>query len=524
MVAFVQQALQKDLSQRFGTATEMTAALDEMLTMSGDERFGLFISYRRWCDKLFAEALFTAASKCQLQPGREYRMKVYLDTVRIAYGQPFDVNFARGLANSTVFSPLVSANCLKNFVELGDTDKEDFVLAEWIVALTLQKQGIVKAILPIVMGEQSTDGKYSETFFESLRDSRVSWPASHPDASFTHPAGSGTIPVIVSAKSTAKAKEFLGMLDPPVTLSEDMTVDAVVKKILTFQAVLLHFQNDQIDSLDSMQLVRIDSTHGERAKEIARKHTAQTCAERIAKVIIEHESGSVEPEPELEPESEPGAAALENAQGLSARSRAGAAPLENAQGPVMTPEMLKAGRAGDATAQCVIGYCYAAGQGVRQHWAEALKWYRAAAEQGHPNAQYNLGTCYAKGRSVRLGVDVQTWDECWEKAVYWFSLATEQGDAAAQCNLATCYLKGQGVEQDRPEAIRWYEQAAQRGDEKARRHLEALVGGGGTDLEALRGTRRGDEKARREGAPPLRGTGRAGGGRGIAPIPRAQGR
>eukprot|EP01045_Picozoa_sp_COSAG04_P032622 COSAG04_NODE_6457_length_1322_cov_1.960752_1_plen_74_part_10 len=39
------------------------------------------------------------------------------------------------------------------------------------------------------------------------------------------------------------------------------------------------------------------------------------------------------------------------------------------------------GRAGDATAQCVIGYCYAAGQGVRQHWAEALKWYRAAAEQ-----------------------------------------------------------------------------------------------------------------------------------------------
>ena len=77
---------------------------------------------------------------------------------------------------------------------------------------------------------------------------------------------------------------------------------------------------------------------------------------------------------------------------------------------------------------------------------------------------------------MRLGVDVQTWDECWEKAVYWFSLAAAQGDAAAQCNLATCYLKGQGVEQDRQEAIRWYEQAAQRGDEKARRHLEALLG------------------------------------------------
>lgn len=79
---------------------------------------------------------------------------------------------------------------------------------------------------------------------------------------------------------------------------------------------------------------------------------------------------------------------------MSAEQAAAAAPTggaENAQGPVMTAEMLKAGRAGDATAQCVIGYCYAAGQGVRQHWAEALKWYRAAAEQGHPNAQYNLG-------------------------------------------------------------------------------------------------------------------------------------
>lgn len=238
MVAFVQKALQKDLSQRFGTATEMTAALNSMLTMSGDERFGLFISYRVWCDKEFAEALFTATSKCQLQPGREHRIKVYLDKVCIVDGQPFDVNFAKALGNSTVFSPLVSANCLKNFVELGKTDKEDFVLAEWIMALELQKQGVVKAIFPIVMGEQTKDGKYSQTFFECLRDSRVSWPASDG----FHDAGSGVIPDVISVKSTTKAREFLGMLDPPVTLSEEMTVNAIVKKILTFQAVLLHFE------------------------------------------------------------------------------------------------------------------------------------------------------------------------------------------------------------------------------------------------------------------------------------------
>ena len=111
----------------------------------------------------------------------------------------------------------------------------------------------------------------------------MSWPASDG----FHEAGSGVIPDVVSAKSVAKAREFLGMLDPPVTLSEEMTVSTVVKKILTFQAVLLHFKNKEIDALDSMQLVRVDSTRGKRAKEIARKHMATTCAERIAKLVSE---------------------------------------------------------------------------------------------------------------------------------------------------------------------------------------------------------------------------------------------
>ena len=279
---FVGKALQKELGQRFGTAAEMRAALHEMLSTPGDTAFSLFISYRVWCDKEFAEALFRAASACQLKPGRENRLKVYLDKVRIVDGLRFDVNFAKGLANSTVFAPLLSASCLKNFVELGQEDKEDFVLAEWIMALELEKQGIVKAIFPIVMGEQGKDGKYSETFFESLRNGRVSWSAS--DGS--HDAGSGVIPDVVSAKSNAKAREFLGMLDPPVELSEELTVDAVVKKVLKFQAILLHFDNDAISSADGMQqLVRVDSAHGTRAKAIARSFVAQKCAERILKVV-----------------------------------------------------------------------------------------------------------------------------------------------------------------------------------------------------------------------------------------------
>ena len=299
VVTFVHTALLKDLSQRFGTAAEMTAGLEEVISTSGDDEFGLFISYRVWCDKTFAEALFTAASKCQLRPGREHRMKVYLDKVQIVDGQRFDVNFIRGLANSMCFSPLLSVNCLKSFVELGQTDKEDFVLMEWMVAIELNKQGLIHSIFPITIEMQETgkmDGKkddaaglFSQSFFEELRDGKVNGQE---------------LPDIVSAKSAAKAREFLGMLEPPLELSKELTIKAVVETLLTYQAILLHFENDQINTLDGMQLVRVNSTHGKRAKEIAQKHVAQTCAERISKVVIAHQAAS-EPEPEPEPEPQP---------------------------------------------------------------------------------------------------------------------------------------------------------------------------------------------------------------------------
>mgnify|MGYP002640615052 CR=1 FL=1 len=40
------------------------------------------------------------------------------------------------------------------------------------------------------------------------------------------------------------------------------------------------------------------------------------------------------------------------------------------------------------------------GDGVVQDYAEALKWYRLAAEQGSPYAQHNLGVMYENGNGV----------------------------------------------------------------------------------------------------------------------------
>ena len=75
--------------------------------------------------------------------------------------------------------------------------------------------------------------------------------------------------------------------------------------------------------------------------------------------------------------------------------------------------------------------CYDNGQGVAKDEAEAVKWYRKAAEQNDAEAQYNLGICYANGQGVAK-------DEA--EAVKWYRKAAEQNDAAAQCNLG-CLLR-----------------------------------------------------------------------------------
>ena len=64
-------------------------------------------------------------------------------------------------------------------------------------------------------------------------------------------------------------------------------------------------------------------------------------------------------------------------------------------------ETLQLAEQGVADAQYNLGLMYYNGQGVRQDYAEAVKWYRQAAEQGNAKAQYNLGAMYHNGQGVR---------------------------------------------------------------------------------------------------------------------------
>ena len=61
---------------------------------------------------------------------------------------------------------------------------------------------------------------------------------------------------------------------------------------------------------------------------------------------------------------------------------------------------------------------YGDGQGVKQDYFEAVKWYRKAAEQGYANAQFNLGVMYYQGDGVRQDKG---------QAKEWFGKACDNG-------------------------------------------------------------------------------------------------
>ena len=78
-------------------------------------------------------------------------------------------------------------------------------------------------------------------------------------------------------------------------------------------------------------------------------------------------------------------------------------------------------------AQFNLGFMYANGQGVQQDYAEAVKWYRRAADQGDADAQFNLGIVYEKGQGVQQN---------YAEAAKWYRRAADQGDEGAISALA----------------------------------------------------------------------------------------
>lgn len=106
---------------------------------------------------------------------------------------------------------------------------------------------------------------------------------------------------------------------------------------------------------------------------------------------------------------------------------------------------------GDADAQYTLAEDF-----YPHNKAEAVKWYRKAAAQGHAKAQLRLGIHYYVGPK-------ETRDE--HEAAKCFQHAVEQGSPIAHFYLAYCYKRGIGVAQNLEKAKDLFHKGAQLGDD-----------------------------------------------------------
>lgn len=139
---------------------------------------------------------------------------------------------------------------------------------------------------------------------------------------------------------------------------------------------------------------------------------------------------------------------------LLADAQAGLDAFDRGEYKAAFEEFLPLAEAGDTIYQGIVGSMFHEGVGVSQDNAEALRWYRRAAEQGHAKAQFAAAAMYDSGDGVV---------EDDEEAVKWYRLAAEQDMARAQFVLGTKYIQGEGVPRDYEKAAKWTRLSAEQG-------------------------------------------------------------
>ncbi|MGC2125723.1 MAG: serine/threonine-protein kinase, partial [Xanthobacteraceae bacterium] len=113
---------------------------------------------------------------------------------------------------------------------------------------------------------------------------------------------------------------------------------------------------------------------------------------------------------------------------------------------------LKAADQGFPDAQYRLGYMYEKGIGADQDLPRAVQLYRSAASAGYPDAENLLGILLATGGDGVPRDDAE--------AVVWYRKAADHGLAKGQKNLGDMYFFGRGVDKDYQKAIDWYTKAA----------------------------------------------------------------
>lgn len=125
----------------------------------------------------------------------------------------------------------------------------------------------------------------------------------------------------------------------------------------------------------------------------------------------------------------------------------------------------KAADAGDVTAMNELGTYFYHGYGVKKDRIEAIRWHRKAALLGNATSMAWVGWMHQDGSGVRKD---------YVEAMRWYRMAADAGNATAMYSLGLMYELGNGVKRSISEARKWYQLALNAGHEEARAALKGL--------------------------------------------------
>lgn len=117
-----------------------------------------------------------------------------------------------------------------------------------------------------------------------------------------------------------------------------------------------------------------------------------------------------------------------------------------------------------AYAENLVGYMYEHSLLENSTAANAICWYRRAANQNDPKSQYDLGKCYYTHKVGKYMGHTTTWH----------SQAANNGHADAQFCMGNYYASGEGVVANFLQAMNWWSEAANQGHEGAKMVLEQM--------------------------------------------------
>ena len=144
-------------------------------------------------------------------------------------------------------------------------------------------------------------------------------------------------------------------------------------------------------------------------------------------------------------------------------------PLCRAKAPTTKKETIKQLRPWVkkkiAWAQALIAGKYDRGEGVKQSYGTARKYYDLAAQQGNIGSMFNLGKLYHYGFGV---------EQSYDRAFEYYEQAADLGLADAQFLTGIMYIMGTGVERSPMKARELLVKSAAQGDENAIKALKQL--------------------------------------------------